>query len=159
MASHPTIPGTDIYGPRTFTDKEVFPVPVDARPAFEYLASSTPGFTQDRPAWDTVSFTGGSEPTIPGPIKASVVAVALHAMCGLAANELLELRDERPVRESAVAVDTDHAGLCLGSTFTTYINGEDVSTLDGSNALTSLFDRDFEQGFRKGLAGRATAIN
>ncbi|RAK75292.1 uncharacterized protein BO72DRAFT_498219 [Aspergillus fijiensis CBS 313.89] len=89
---------------------------------------------------------------IPGPIKASVVAAALHARCGLAANELLELRDERPVHESTVAVDTDHAGLCLGSTFTTYINAEDVSTLDRSNALASLFelfDRDFEQGFGK----------
>ncbi|OJK02124.1 hypothetical protein ASPACDRAFT_1865825 [Aspergillus aculeatus ATCC 16872] len=158
MAPHQTIPGTDIYGPGTFIDKEVLPVPVDARRVFEYLASSTPGFTQDRAAWDTVRFTGGSEPMIPGPIKAPVVAAALHAMCGLVANELLELRDGRPVHESTVAVDTDHAGLWLGSTFTTYINGEDVSTLARSNTLASLFDRDFEQGFGKGLAGRATAI-
>ncbi|PYH86690.1 CoA-transferase family III [Aspergillus uvarum CBS 121591] len=158
MTSHYTIPGTDIYGPGTFIDKEVLPVPVDARRVFEFLASSTPGFTQDRAAWDTVSFTGGSEPMIPGPIKAPVVAAALHAMCGLVANELLELRDGTAVHESTVAVDTDHAGLWLGSTFTTHINGEGVSTLARSNALASLFDRDFEQGFGKGLAGRATAI-
>ncbi|RAH84667.1 CoA-transferase family III [Aspergillus japonicus CBS 114.51] len=144
MASHHTLPGTDIYGPGTFIDKEVLPVPVDAR--------------RDRAAWDTVRFTGGSEPMIPIPIKAPVVAAALHAMCGLVANELLELRDGTAVHESTVALNTDHAGLWLGSTFTTQINGEDVSTLARSNALASRFDRDFEQGSGKGLAGRATAI-
>ncbi|KAL4874836.1 CoA-transferase family III [Aspergillus karnatakaensis] len=158
MASHQTYPGTDIYGPGTFIDKQVLPVPADTRRVFEYLASSTPGFTQDRTAWDTVSFTGGPDPIIPGPIKAPVVAAALHAMCGLVANELLEIRDGKPLRNSSVTVDTDHAGISLGSTFATYVNGKDVPVLAKTGQLASLFDRDFEQGFGKGLAGRATAI-
>ncbi|KAL2816027.1 hypothetical protein BDW59DRAFT_166566 [Aspergillus cavernicola] len=89
MDSHETIPGTEIYGPGTFIDKKVLPVPVDARRVFAFLASSTPGFTKDPRAWDTVSFSGSSTPMIPGPIKAPVVAAALHGMCGLVANELV----------------------------------------------------------------------
>ncbi|OOQ89765.1 hypothetical protein PEBR_06483 [Penicillium brasilianum] len=158
MTLHQTTPGTDIYGPGTFIDKEVLPVPDDARRVFEYLASNTPGFIQDKRAWDTVGFTGSPDPMIPGPIKAPIIAAALHAMCGLVANELLELRDGKPLRDSSVIVDTDHAGFWLGSTFTTYINGSDVPALAKSNKLISTFDRDFEQGFGKGLAGRTTAI-
>lgn len=158
MASHETISGTDIYGPGTFIDKEFLPVPIDARRVFEFLASSTPGFTKDRRTWDTVNFSGGSNPIIPGPIKAPVIAAALHAMCGLVANELLQLRDGTQLQDSTVSVDTDHAGLWLGSTFTAYINGMDVSGLAKRKSLASIFDRDFEQGFGMGLAGRATAI-
>ncbi|KAJ5087446.1 hypothetical protein N7456_011062 [Penicillium angulare] len=158
MAAHQTTPGDKIYGPGTFIDNEVLPVPVDTRRVFEFLASSTPGFTQDRNAWRTVNFSGGSAPMIPGPIKAPVVAAALHAMCGLVANEILELRDGDALLDSTVAVDTDHAGLWLGSTFTTYINGLDVTALARTKKLGSIFDRDFEKGFGKGLAGRTTAL-
>ncbi|KAJ5718712.1 hypothetical protein N7488_004358 [Penicillium malachiteum] len=158
MATHQTTPGDEIYGPGTFIDKKVLPVPVDARRVFEYLASSTPGFTKDPNAWNTVNFSGGSAPMIPGPIKAPVIAAALHAMCGLVANELLELRDGKALLDSSVAVDTDHAGIWLGSTFTTYINGLDVPGLVRTKKLASIFDRDFEQGFGQGIAGRATAL-
>ncbi|KAJ4265316.1 hypothetical protein NW762_004601 [Fusarium torreyae] len=158
MAPHETISGTDIYGPGTFIDKDFIPVPADAKRVFELLASRTPGFTQDLNIWNTVSFNGGSTPIIPGPIKSPVISAALHAMCGVVANELLELRDGKPPQDKSVKVDTDHAGIWLGSTFTTYVNDQDVSTLLRSNKLASLFDRDFEQGFGKGLAARATAI-
>ncbi|KGO75567.1 hypothetical protein PITC_098500 [Penicillium italicum] len=156
MAAHQTTPGDEIYGPGT--DTEVLPVPVDARRVFEFLASSTPGFPKDPNAWSTVNFSGGSAPMIPSPIKAPVIAAALQAMCGLVVNELLELRDGKALLDSTVAVDTNHAGLWLGSTFTTYTNGLDVPALARTKKLASIFDRDFEQGFGQGLAGRTTAL-
>jgi hypothetical protein len=155
---HETYSGHDIYGPGSFIDKTVLPVPEDARRIFEYLASTTPGFTKDQKTWDTVKFTGGSTPVIPGPVKAPIIAAALHAMCGLVANELLELRDGKPVADSKVTVDTDHAAIWLGSTFTPYINGSDVSEMVRSRKLHELFDVDFEHGFGKGIASRTTAI-
>ncbi|KAJ5920998.1 CoA-transferase family III [Penicillium verhagenii] len=156
--AHQTIPGTEIYGPGTFIDKEVLPVPEDAHRVFEYLASSTPGFTQNKAAWDTVRFEGKAEPMVPGPIKSPVVSAALHAMAGLVGNELLELRDGTKVVDNKVTVDTDHAGIWLGSVFTTYINDSDVSAIARSGKMGSLFARDMEQGFGKGIAGRTTAI-
>lgn len=156
--SHETIPGCDVYGPGTFIDKEILPVPEDARRVFEILALRTPGFTKSRSAWSTVHFEGSPGPMIPGPIKSPVVAAALHGMTGLVANELLELRDGRALEESRVTINTDHAGIWLASTFTTYINGSDISTLAHSQKLATLFDRDFEQNFGKGIAGRTTAI-
>ncbi|PYH68882.1 alpha methylacyl-CoA racemase [Aspergillus vadensis CBS 113365] len=123
--AHETIPGTEVYGPGTFIDKTVLPVPVDARRVFELLASRTPGFTQNKAVWDTVHFEGRPEPMVQGPIKSPVMAAALHAMGGVVANELLELRDGKPATENSVTVNTDHAGIWLGSVFTTYINGSD----------------------------------
>jgi hypothetical protein len=156
--THETISGTSVYGPGTFIDKAVLPVPEDARRVFELLALRTPGFTKSKAAWDTVQFEGQPKPMIPGPIKSPVVAAALHAMAGLVGNELLELRGGKAVTENTVTVDTDHAGIWLGSVFTTYINGSDISALARSGKLNSLFDRDFEHGFGKGIAGRTTAI-
>ncbi|KAJ5458651.1 CoA-transferase family III [Penicillium sp. IBT 31633x] len=156
--THETTSGTDIYGPGTFIDKKVLPVPEDAERIFQWLALQTPGFTKDKAAWDTVHFDGKRDPMIPGPIKSPVVAAALHAMTGLVGNELLELRDGKAVTDNKVTVDTDHAGIWLGSAFTTYIDGLDVSALARSGKLGSLFDRDFEKGFGKGIAGRTTAI-
>ncbi|KAJ6104079.1 CoA-transferase family III [Penicillium sp. IBT 18751x] len=155
---HETTPGTDVYGPGTFVDKEVLPVPEDARQVFEFLASQTPGFTKNKAAWDTVHFEGQAKPMIPGPIKSGVTASALHAMAGLVANELLELRDGKPVTESSVTVDTDHAGLWLGSVFTTYIKGKDMSEWARSGRMESLFPTDYEHGVFHGIAGRTTAI-
>jgi hypothetical protein len=92
-------------------------------------------------------------------MKAPLVSAALHAMCGLVGNELLELRNEKPANQSSVAVNTDHAGIWLGSTFTTYVEGSDISTLARSRSLSQIFARDFEQGFGVGpLAGRTTAL-
>ena len=155
---HETISGTDVYGPGTFIDNKVLPAPEDAKRVFEFLASQTPGFTKNKAAWDTVHFEGQPKPMIPGPIKFSVTAAALHAMAGLVANELLELRDGKAVTDSKVTVDTDHAGLWIGSVFTTYIDGLDISAWARSGKMGSLFPRDYEHGFGQGIAGRTTAI-
>ncbi|PYH93432.1 CoA-transferase family III [Aspergillus ellipticus CBS 707.79] len=156
--AHETVPGTEVYGPGTFIDKQFLPVPEDARRVFEFLASSTPGFTQSKAAWDTVHFEGRPDPMVQGPIKAPVIAAALHAMTGLVANELLELREVKSVAENSVTIDTDHAGLWLGSVFTAYVNGSDLSAIARSGKLEDLFDRDFQQGFGQGISGRTTAI-
>jgi hypothetical protein len=155
---HETVSGANVYGPGTFIDKTVLPVPIDARRVFEFLASQTPGFTQDKAAWDTVHFEGQAKPMIPGPIKSSVTASALHAMAGLVANELLELRDGKAVIDSGVTVDTDHAGLWLGSVFTTYIDGLFLSEWIRSGKMASLFPKDYERGVFEGIAARTTAI-
>lgn len=155
---HETVPGDEIYGPGTFIDKNPIPVPEDARRVFELLASRTPGFTKDKATWNTVQFEGRPDPMIPGPIKAPVVAAALHGMAGLVANELLELRDGKRVTENNVKVDTDHAGIWLGCVFTTYINGSDLMALGASKKMDSLFERDFDHGFGKGISSRVTAI-
>lgn len=133
-------------------------MPEDARRVFEILSFRSPGFTKNQCASDTVHFTGWPDPMIPGPIKSPVIAAALHGMCGLVANELPNLRDGKPLEDSHVTVDTDHAGLWLGKTFTNFVNGSDVTTLARSQKPSSLFNRGFEQGFGKGIASRATAI-
>lgn len=158
MTVHETIPGTEVYGPGTFIDRNVLPVPQDAERVFRIIASRTPGFTRNKAAWDTVQFEGQPKPVIQGPIKTPVVAAALHAMTGLVANEILELRDGSPVTENKVTVDTDHAAMWLGSVFTTYIDGIDLSARARSGKLKTIFDRDFEHGFGKGISGRTTAI-
>lgn len=157
-ASHKTVPGTDVYGPGTFIDKHVLPVPEDAHRVFEYLASHTPGFTQDKDVWDTVHFRGHADPMIPGPIKAPVVAAALHAMSGVVGNELVELRDGIAARDGSVAVDTDHAGLWLGSSLLTHINGTELIAMFKNRTESSLYSRDFQRGWKTGLGSRATAI-
>ncbi|KAJ5739869.1 CoA-transferase family III [Penicillium manginii] len=155
---HETIPGTDVYGPGTFIDKTVLPVPEDAKRVFEIIASRTPGFTQNKAAWDTVHFEGQPKPMVPGPIKSAVTSAVLHAMAGLVGNELLELRDGKPVTEGSVTVDTDHAGIWLGSVFTTHIDGMDMSAWMKSGKMGSLFPKDYEHGVFQGIAGRTTAI-
>lgn len=158
-ATHDTVPGDEVYGPGTYIDKHVLPVPEDARRIFKLLASRTPGFTNDRELLDTVKFEGRPDPMVPGPMKSPVVSTALHAMCGLVANELLEIRDGKPAKEASVAVNTDHAGLWLGSTFTAYVDGSDIPAHVRNRSLSKLFPRDFEQGFGVGpLSGRATAL-
>lgn len=156
---HETVSGDEVYGPGTYIDKDVLPAPEDARRIFEVLASRTPGFTKDHDLWDTVRFEGRPDPMVPGPMKSPLVSAALHAMCGLVGNELLEIRDKKPATQSRVTVNTDHAGIWLGSTFTAYVEGSDLSTLLRSRSLSKIFVRNFEQGFGVGpLAGRATAI-
>jgi hypothetical protein len=156
---HRTIPGDEVYGPGTYIDKEFLPVPEDSRRVFELLASKTPGFTKDTALWDTVKFEGRPDPMVPGPMKSPVVTAALHAMCGVVANELLELRDSKLAKEASVTVNTDHAGLWLASTFTAFVKGKDISDLARAGELAGIFDRDFEKGFGVGpLSGRATAL-
>lgn len=157
--THETVPGTDIYGPGTFIDKHDLPVPEDARRVLAYLASQTPGFTQDSNVWNTVNFTGHAESMIPGPGKASVVAAVLHAMSGIVGNELVELRDGVSAKDSSsVTIDTDHAGLWLGSFALTHIEGKAVLSRMKERSMKSLFERDFQRGWGTGLGSRATAL-
>ncbi|ODM22887.1 hypothetical protein SI65_00476 [Aspergillus cristatus] len=161
MATHTVIPGDDIYGPGSYIDKEPIPVPQDARRVFEYLAKTTPGFTQDQRHWDNVTFNGRPEPSIPGPIKAPVVAAALHAMCGVVANEIVEDRDsqKQSSEQAKVSVNTDHAAIWMGSIFTPYINGTDVQDLFKAKKLDALFEKDLEHGWMGSFMNlRTTAI-
>ncbi|KAL4807208.1 CoA-transferase family III [Aspergillus unguis] len=155
-----TIASPEIYGPGTFTDKTFLAVPDDARRVFEILANATPNFTKDRDVWSSVTFEGHDDPMIPGPLKAPVIAAALHAMCGVVANELLAERDGQD-RDRSVLINTDHAALWLGSILTVRLNGCDVSELVkmGKQGSTTLFERDFERGvFDTPLKLRTTAI-
>jgi hypothetical protein len=60
--------------------------------------------------------------------------------------------------EGSVTVDTDHAGIWLGSVFTTHIDGMDMSAWMKSGKMGSLFPKDYEHGVFQGIAGRTTAI-
>lgn len=155
-----TFPSTDIYGPGTFVDNDFLAVPDDAARVLKQLAKTTPGFNNDPDILESVKFEGHAEPMIPGPIKAPVVAAALHAMCGIVCNELLELRDGPKKRE--VLINTDQAALWLGSILTFAVNGSDPSALAhmGSNGVKSkLFPHNFEKGvFDTPLKLRTTAI-
>lgn len=86
---------TDVYGPGTHTDRAFVSVPEDTARIFRLIASQTPGFTQDEAILSRVKFTGEDFPVIPGPIKATSVAAALHAMCGVIADEILTSRGSR----------------------------------------------------------------
>lgn len=155
--THKTVPSPDIYGPGTFVDKHFLAVPADARRVFEFLARTTPGFTQDLRVWSSVDFEGHAEPMIPGPLKAPVVAAALHAMCGVVGNELLEARDE--TKERRVLINTDQAALWLGSIITVNVNGSDPTALARMGDTSKFFPHDFEKGvFDTPLRLRTTAI-
>lgn len=158
-AIHETIPSPEIYGPGTFVDRSFLAVPDDARRVFEILANATPNFTKDPVVWKSVKFEGHEEPMIPGPLKAPVVAAALHAMCGVVANELLAERDGQELGDRSVNINTDQAAIWLGSILTVRLNGSDVSELVKMGKGSSIFDRDFEKGvFDSPLRLRTTAI-
>ncbi|KAE8366259.1 alpha methylacyl-CoA racemase [Aspergillus caelatus] len=158
-STHKTVPSPDLYGPGTFVDKEFLPVPDDARRVLKILAKTTPGFTKDPRVWESVTFEGHAEPIIPGPLKAPVVAAALHAMCGIVGNELLAERNGQAGHDQSVTINTDHAAIWLGSILTARINGSDVSELASMGKGASLFKRDFEKGvFDNPLRLRTTAI-
>ncbi|KAE8318250.1 alpha methylacyl-CoA racemase [Aspergillus transmontanensis] len=158
-STHQTVPSPELYGPGTFVDQEFLAVPDDARRVLEILAKATPGFTKDSRVWDSVTFEGQPEPIIPGPLKAPVVAAALHAMCGIVGNELLEERDGQASQSRSVTINTDQAAFWLGSILTVSINGSNVSDLVSMGKGSSLFKRDFEKGvFDNPLRLRTTAI-
>lgn len=127
-------------------DTDFTPIPKDAARIFEYIAKSTPGFTQDKELWDTVKFEGSSLPIIPGPIKAPPIAASLHAMCGVVAHEIIEDRDGTSARTQQVTVNTDHAGIWLGTIFAASVEGKDLPGLVRSRQLPALFQQDFERG-------------
>ena len=137
------ISGEDAYGPGSYIDSEALPVPEDARRLLKVFAKSTPGFAKDDASLDTVAFTGSATTITPGPLKSSVIASALHAMSGIVANELLELRDG-PSSHRTVSVDTDHAAFWLGSVGMSKYNGQTVRELAKEGKLASIFPKDLE---------------
>lgn len=150
------ISAKETYGPGSWVDTDAPPVPDDSRRVFETLAAATPGFTHDRKILDAVKFEGSSETMVPGPLKSGVVAAALHAMCGVAANEILALRDGSA--SNAVSVNTDHASFWLGSVGMPQRNGRGVREIAKAGELASIFDKDLEKDiFATPLRLRATA--
>ncbi|KAK3202468.1 hypothetical protein GRF29_161g1290338 [Pseudopithomyces chartarum] len=143
MSSSDRIP--DVYGPGTYTDKTFTPVPEDTARIFRLLASQTPTFTKDEALLSKVQFTGEDFPVIPGPIKATSVAAAMHAMCGLVADEILTIRGAED-KNRKITVNTTHAGLWFGSIATAYLNGEDALTLAGKGELKKVIP-NWEQGW------------
>ncbi|VUC24597.1 unnamed protein product [Clonostachys rosea] len=151
------VSGADIYGPGTWIDSEALPVPDDARRLFKVLAEATPGFTKDLVILNTVSFTGSPETIVPGPLKSAVIAGALHAMGGIIANELLELRDGQ-ISSRTASVDTDHAAFWLGSVGMSSRNGQTVREIAKEGKLAAIFPKDLEGDiFGTPLRLRATA--
>ncbi|TVY69867.1 Succinyl-CoA--L-malate CoA-transferase beta subunit [Fusarium oxysporum f. sp. cubense] len=151
------VSGADIYGQGSWIDSEAPPVPDDARRLLKVLAEATPGFTTDPAVLDTVSFMGSSHSIVPGPLKSAVIAGALHAMSGIVANELLELRDGQSSRRT-VSIDTDHAAFWLGSVGMTKRNGQTVQEIARNGKLAAIFPKDLEGDiFATPLKLRATA--
>ncbi|KAF6814329.1 putative alpha methylacyl-CoA racemase, partial [Colletotrichum musicola] len=135
----------DVYGPGTFTDKIFTPVPEDTERIFRLIASQTPGFTQDERRLSKVCFTGESFPVIPGPIKATSVAAALHAMTGVLADEILAIRGaDNESRE--ISVNTTHAAFWFGCIATAFLDGTDVISLVKQGKLKELLP-DWERGW------------
>lgn len=155
MASQDRIP--DIYGPGTYTDKSFVPVPEDTARIFRQIASQTSGFTQDEAVLSKVKFTGEEYPVIPGPIKATSVAAALHAMCGVIGDEILTLRGAKDDKRQTT-VNTTHAAMWFGCVATAYLNGEDVLSMAAQKKLGSVL-ADWEQGWTDTpLKYRTTAL-
>lgn len=153
-----TTPSPDIWGLGTFVDNSKPNVPRDARRVFELLAKSTPGFAQDEGLWTSINFDGSAEPITPGPLKAAVIAAALHAMAGVVAKELLELRHGGPA-DHRVNINTDHAALWLGTVGLTKRNGVSVPQLSKSGKLGEIFPVDLEKDtFKSSIRLRTTAV-
>ncbi|CAN9216274.1 unnamed protein product [Alternaria alternata] len=151
------VSGEDVYGPGSWIDTEPLPVPDDARRLLRILANATPGFSKDEAVLDAVEFSGSPAPITPGPLKSSVIAGALHAMCGIVANELLQSRDG-PSPNRSVSVDTDHASFWLACVGMSKRNGKTVRELAKEGELASIFPKDLEGDiFGTPLRVRATA--
>lgn len=147
----------DVYGPGTFTDKTFVPVPEDTQRIFRQLVGQTPGFTQDEKVLSRVRFTGESFPVIPGPIKATSVAAALHAMTGVLGDEILALRGVETDNRQ-ITVNTTHTALWFGCIATAFLDGEDVVSLVKAGTLKEHYP-DWEQGWTSTpLRYRATAL-
>lgn len=151
------VPATDIYGPGAWVDENAGSVQEDAQHLFQLLVSSTPNFTDHKSRLESVSFEGTSEPITPGPLKANVVAAALHAMCGVVANEILDVRDG-PSPDRKVSINTDHASFWLGSVGMSERNGRTVREIAKAGELAGIFEKDLEKGtFGTPIRLRATA--
>nr|RBQ87620.1 hypothetical protein FVER53263_00021 [Fusarium verticillioides] len=151
------VSGADIYGQGSWIDSQAPPVPDDACRLLKMLAEATPGSTKDLAVLNTVAFTGSSDTIVPGPLKSAVIAAALHAMSGIVANELFELRDGESSSRT-VSVNTDHAAFWLGSVGMTRRNGQTVQDLGKDGKLGAIFPKDLQGDiFGTPLRLRATA--
>ncbi|KAL3426888.1 putative alpha methylacyl-CoA racemase [Phlyctema vagabunda] len=154
QVQHPTTPS--VYGPGTHTDKTFTPVPEDTARIFRFLASQTPGFTNDDAALSKVKFEGDAFPVLPGPLKAISIAAALHGMTGVVADEILSLRGLP--QSPSITVNTTHAAFWFGTVGCGYIGGEEMVSVVKQKKLNDLVP-DFEQGwYSTPLKYRATAI-
>ncbi|VBB81036.1 Putative protein of unknown function [Podospora comata] len=124
--AEPRLP--DVYGPGTFTDRELVPILTDAHRILRVLAAQTPAFTDNEVVLSKVRFEGEAEPVIPGPVKSTPVAAALHAMTGILADEILTLRGlPSPTRK--VVINTTHTTLWLGGVAAVYLDHESIISL------------------------------
>ncbi|KAF1959176.1 CoA-transferase family III [Byssothecium circinans] len=147
----------DVYGPGTYVDPTFTPVPEDTARIFRLLASQTPNFTKDEALLSKVQFTGEDYPILPGPIKATSVAAALHAMCGVVADEILTLRGEDDPKRK-ITVNTTQVGMWFGCIATAFLGGEDVLSLAGKGELNNAVP-DWENGWTDSpLKYRATGL-
>ncbi|KAF4497166.1 acyl- transferase carnitine dehydratase [Fusarium agapanthi] len=90
-------------------------------------------------------------------MKSAVIASALHAMSGIVANELLELRDD-PSSSRTVSIDTENAEFWLGSVGMTKRNGQTVQEVGKEGKLAAIFPKDLQGDiFGTPLRLRATA--
>nr|CEG03318.1 unnamed protein product [Fusarium acuminatum CS5907] len=143
MSQEPRIP--DVYGPGTHSDRTFVPVPQDTDRIFRLIASQTPGFTQDESLLSKVNFEGEDFPVISGPIKAVSVAAALHAMCGVVADEILTLRGAEN-KDRKITVNTTHAGFWFGNIATAYVDSKDAIALTKSGEMKKLLP-NWEHGW------------
>lgn len=117
-----------VYGSGTYVDTTFTPVPEEARRILKELAVRTPGFSHDQSLINGVRFEGSDLPCVPGPIKVVAVTAALHAMVGIVGHEILRIRGIHT--DGKTTINTDHAGLHLGSVALPSIDG-----IDGAAAV------------------------
>ncbi|KAK2593627.1 hypothetical protein QQS21_008675 [Conoideocrella luteorostrata] len=131
-------------GAEMIIDADAPSIPQDASRVLQLLASATPGFTKDSAVLDAVTFEGMKKPIGPGLLMTPVIAAALHGMCGIVANEILDPRDGQR-SDPRVAVNTDHAAFWLGSVDMSRRNGSTVRELAKNGKLGSIFPKDIEK--------------
>ncbi|KAK0721249.1 CoA-transferase family III domain-containing protein [Apiosordaria backusii] len=150
--AEPRLP--DVYGPGTFTDRHFVSVPADAHRILRVLAAQTPGFSNDESALSKVSFEGDDDPVIPGPVKSTPVAAALHAMTGILADEILTLRG-LPNPNRKVVINTTHTALWLGSVAAVYLDHQPVISLLRDKKKFDSLVPDWQQ---RGLGPRSNPL-
>ena len=121
------------YGPGTFVDSSFTPVPKECTRLLHYLAKVTPGFTQDPTVLNAVKFEGLDYPCIPGPIKSQAVTAVIHAMAGIVGQEILELKGQSSA--GPITINTDQAGLYLGTIPLFSVDGKDSLELNASGEI------------------------
>lgn len=125
-----------VYGPGSYTDTTFTPVPEECRRLLFELAAKTPGFTKDQELLNDGNFVGHDLSCIPGPIKSAALTAVLHAMSGIIGHEILELRGVKSNKKTTI--NTDQAGLYLGTPALTWVDGQDGPGILNNPALRDL---------------------